>query len=1093
MLKTALLKDGIKEIKISYKRFLSILLIVLLGVGFFAGIKATSPDMKKTIDTYFDDLNVMDIQVISTLGLTENDITSISQVENVEKVEGTYQTDATVTIGEEEVVVKLETITSSINNLQLIDGRLPENEKECVVEQNFLNGSGHQIGDTIKVDVEDITNDDGEKESVLKNNELQIVGIVESPLYISTDRGSTKLGSGRIDYYMYVPKENLNASIYTNIYLTVAGAKTEETGSNRYLDKIDEVENSIDNISEERREARYNELYDSANSKIQDAQKELDEEKAKAEKELEDAQKEIDDGKKEIEDGKAEIETNRANANYQFSQAEQQIKESKELLAENEERFEEEKKNANEQIANYKEQLSELQQLQKQLNTVKTSLKKAQASLNELEKKLESASEEEKPALQEQMAKLNIEIQTLQGTIDTINSELEKQGVSDLAGTIKQIQTGIETANRELENGEAQLEDAQKQIEEAEAELQNQKNSTYYQLNQAETEIEDAEKEIADGEKELEDARKEYEEQIAEAEDKLLEAKEDLKEIQRPEWYVLTREENTGYVNYMQDTERVANLAEVFPVVFFLVAALMSLNSMARMVEEERVEIGTLKALGYNKLQIAMKYLVYASLATVVGGGIGLIIGFNFLPKVIADIYAMVYDVPDVILEFNFGYATAGIAAAALCTVGATIFTAARILRHNPATLMRPKAPKPGKRVLLERIPFIWKHLNFTAKVTARNIFRYKKRFLMTIIGVCGCTSLIIAGFGLRDAITNMIPKQYGEIYKYGINISLKEEKQAEDLQQIKDEVVNHEDITDVLGANIQSVKIIKNDNNQSIQLVVPEDVESFDTFVELRSRIQKDSEYVLDTSGAVITEKLARLLDIKEGDTITIENADGDRADVNVAHITENYILHYLYMSPDLYNQIYDTRIDYNVILAKTNELTEEQEDSLGRTLLEDEENVSGVSFTSDSSDMITVVMENMDAVVWILIIAAGLLALVVLYNLLNSNISERIRELATIKVLGFYDREVYEYIGRETIILTIFGMLVGLIGGYYLTMYILKTCEIDMLMFDPEIGVLSYVWGIVITVFFAIIVNVITYFSLKKIDMIESLKSVE
>ncbi len=1093
MLKTALLKDGIKEIKISYKRFLSILLIVLLGVGFFAGIKATSPDMKKTIDTYFDDLNVMDIQVISTLGLTENDITSISQVENVEKVEGTYQTDATVTIGEEEVVVKLETITSSINNLQLIDGRLPENEKECVVEQNFLNGSGHQIGDTIKVDVEDITNDDGEKESVLKNNELQIVGIVESPLYISTDRGSTKLGSGRIDYYMYVPKENLNASIYTNIYLTVAGANTEETGSNRYLDKIDEVENSIDNISEERREARYNELYDSANSKIQDAQKELDEEKAKAEKELDDAQKEIDDGKKEIEDGKAEIETNRANANAQFGQAEQQIEESKELLAENKDKFEEEKKKANEQIANYKEQLSELQQLQKQLNTVKTSLKKAQASLNELEKKLESASEEEKPALQEQMAKLNIQIQTLQGTIDTINSELEKQGVSDLAGTIKQIQTGIETANRELENGEAQLEDAQKQIEEAEAELQNQKNSTYYQLNQAEAEIEDAEKEIADGEKELEDARKEYEEQIAEAEDELLEAKEDLKEIQRPEWYVLTREENTGYVNYMQDTERVANLAEVFPVVFFLVAALMSLNSMARMVEEERVEIGTLKALGYNKLQIAMKYLVYASLATVVGGGIGLIIGFNFLPKVIADIYAMVYDVPDVILEFNFGYATAGIAAAALCTVGATIFTAARILRHNPATLMRPKAPKPGKRVLLERILFIWKHLNFTAKVTARNIFRYKKRFLMTIIGVCGCTSLIIAGFGLRDAITNMIPKQYGEIYKYGINISLREEKQAEDLQQIKDEVVNHEDITDVLGANIQSVKIIKNDNNQSIQLVVPENVESFDTFVELRSRTQKDSEYVLDTSGAVITEKLARLLDIKEGDTITIENADGDRADVNVAHITENYILHYLYMSPDLYNQIYDTRIDYNVILAKTNELTEEQEDNLGRTLLEDEENVSGVSFTSDSSDMITVVMENMDAVVWILIIAAGLLALVVLYNLLNSNISERIRELATIKVLGFYDREVYEYIGRETIILTILGMLVGLVGGYYLTMYILKTCEIDMLMFDPEIGVLSYVWGIVITVLFAIIVNAITYFSLKKIDMIESLKSVE
>ena len=1093
MLKTALLKDGIKEIKISYKRFISLLLIVLLGVGFFAGIKATSPDMKTTIDTYFDDLNVMDVQVISTLGLTDDDVSAIGRVENVENVEGAYQTDATVTIGEEEVVVKLETTTESLNNLQLIDGHLPENEKECVVEQRFLTGTGHQIGDTIEVDVEDITNDDGDKEKVLKNNELQIVGTVESPLYISTDRGNTKLGSGRIDYYMYVPKENLNASIYTNIYLTVAEAKEKETGSNRYLDKIDEVENSLDSISEERREARYNELYDSANSKIQDAQKELDKEKAKAEKELEDARKEIEDGKAEIEDGKAEIETNRANANSQFSQAEQQIEESKKLLAENKDKFAEEKKKANEQIANYKEQLSALQQLQKQLNTVKSNLKKAQASLSELEKKLESASEEEKPALQEQMAKLNIQIQTLQKTVDTINSELEKQGVSDLAGTIKQIKTGIETANKELENGETKLKDAQKQIEEAEAELQSRKNSTYYQLNQAEAEIKDAEKEIEDGERELEDAQKEFDEQIKEAEDELLEAKEDLKEIQRPEWYVLTREENTGYVNYMQDTERVANLAEVFPVVFFLVAALMSLNSMARMVEEERVEIGTLKALGYNKLQIAMKYLVYASLATVMGGGIGLIIGFNFLPKVIADIYAMVYDIPDVILEFNAGYATAGIAAAALCTVGATILTAARILRHNPATLMRPKAPKPGKRVLLEKITFIWKHLNFTAKVTARNIFRYKKRFLMTIIGVCGCTSLIIAGFGLRDAITNMIPKQYGEIYKYGIDISLKDEKQVEDLQLIKDEVAKNEDITDVLGANIQSVKIVKDDNNQSIQLVVPESVENFDTFVALRNRTQKDNSYVLDSSGVVITEKLAKLLDIKEGNTITIENADGDRADVNVAHITENYILHYLYMSPDLYNQIYDTRIDYNVILAKTNEITEEQEDNLGRTLLEDKDNISGVSFTSDSSEMITVVMDNMDAVVWILIIAAGLLALVVLYNLLNSNISERIRELATIKVLGFYDREVYEYIGRETIILTILGMLVGLVGGYYLTMYILKTCEIDMLMFDPEIGVLSYIWGILITTLFAIIVNVITYFSLKKIDMIESLKSVE
>ena len=1092
-MKTALLKDGIKEVKNSYKRFISLLLIVLLGVGFFAGIKATSPDMRKTLDTYFDDLDVMDIQVISTLGLTEDDVSSIKQVENVENAEGSYQTDAIVTIGEEEVVVKLETITEELNHLNLVEGRMPENANECVVEPSFLAGTGHKVGDTIEINVEDITNDDGEQEKVLKNNQVTIVGTVESPLYIDTNRGSTTLGSGMIDYYLYVPKDNLNAGIFTNVYVTVAGAKDLETNSDKYLEIIDAVENSLDAISEERREARYNELYDSANSKIEEAQKELDEEREKAEKELEDAQKEIDDGKAKIEDGKAEIERNRANANYQFSLAEQELEDARAELEAGEKEFETEKKNAQDQIASYEEQLSLLRQTQKQLNNVQTNLKNAEEELAELQEKLENATDEEKAEIQEQIASKNVEIQTLQGTIAIIQSELEKQGITDLAGTITQLEEGISTANTKLDEAEKQLEDARNEIETGEKELQNQKNSTYYQLNQAEAEIEASEQELADGEKELEEARAEFDKQIKEAEDKLYEAKEDLKEIQRPEWYVLDREQNVGYVNYIQDTERVANLAEVFPVVFFLVAALMSLNSMARMVEEERVQIGTLKALGYSKRQIVRKYIVYAILATLIGGGLGLVIGFSYLPKVIADIYAMVYDVPDVILEFNVGYATAGMAAALLCTVGATIITSAKQLRQNPATLMRPKAPKPGKRVILEKIPFIWKHLNFTAKVTARNIFRYKQRFLMTIIGVCGCTSLIIAGFGLRDAIGNMIPMQYGEIYKYGINVSLKEEKEGEELQEIKEKIAQEEKVTDVLGANIQSVKIIKNDNNQSIQLVVPEDVNSIGTFISLRSRTNREESYVPDNNGVIITEKLAKLLDIKEGDTITLENADGDRADVQVAHITENYILHYLYMSPELYNRVYDTRIESNTVLAKTEALSEEEENNLGKTLLQDEENISGVSFTSDSSNMLETVMNNMDMVVWILIIAAGMLALVVLYNLLNANISERIRELATIKVLGFYDREVYEYIGRETIILTILGMLFGLIGGYYLTMYILKTCEIDMLMFDPEIRVLSYVLGIVITTLFTVIVNVITYFSLKKIDMIESLKSVE
>ena len=1093
-MKTALLKDGIKVITKSYKRFISLLLIVLLGVGFFAGLRAASPDMKATVDEYFDELNVMDIQVISTLGLTDDDLEAIKNVENVENAEGSYQTDAIVKIDEEEVVVKLETSCNNINMLELTEGKLPEDIDECVVEERFLEETGHSIGDTIEIEVDDVTNDDGETEKLLKNNKLTIVGTVKSPLYISTERGSTKLGSGVIDYYVYIPKENINVDIYTNIYVTVSGAKELNSASDKYSDLISEVEDNLEAISEERREARYNELYDSANSKIQDAQKELDEEKEKAEKELEEAQKEIDDGKKEIEDGRAEVQSNRNTAYNEFLNAEEEIEEGKAELESQKKTFENSKKEAEEKIEEYKEQISTLKQTQKQLETLKNNLETANTTLDTLNKQLESAeTEEEKNAIQEQINEISVNIQTIQATITGIESELKNQGITDIDATISTIESGIEQANTELSNGEKQIKDAEKQLEDAEQELQEQKNSTYYQLNQAEDELDQAEEEIKDGEKELEEAKKEYDEKIAEAEEKLQDAKDDLKELERPEWYVLDRDTNTGYASYVQDTDRVASLAEVFPVVFFLVAALISLTSMNRMVEEERVQIGTLKALGYNKLQISRKYIIYALLATIIGGVIGLCIGFNILPNIIASMYAMVYAVPEVILQFNWDIATLGMAAALLCTVGATIYTCAKELRHNPATLMRPKAPKPGKRVILEKIPFIWKKLNFTAKVTARNVFRYKKRFLMTIIGVCGCTSLIIAGFALRDSISSMIPKQFGEINKYNISISLKEEKDEDELSKIEEEILQNEQINDVLGVNVQSVKIIKDDNNQSIQLIVPSDTSKLSEFIVLRDRKNKENTYNLDNSGVIVTEKLSQLLNIKQGDTITLENSDGDRRDVTVANITENYIMHYIYMSPELYNEVFDAKIESNQIYAKTVEMSETQEDELGKTLLSDSKYISGVSFTSATEGMFETVMDNMDMVVWILIIAAGLLALVVLYNLLNANISERIRELATIKVLGFYDREVYSYIARETIILTIIGIIFGLVGGYFLTMYVLKTCELDITMFDPEVRILSYILGVVITVFFAIIVNVVTYFSLKKIDMIESLKSVE
>ena len=1092
-MKKALLKDCFKEIIKGFKRFISILLIVLLGVGFFAGIKATSPDMKLTLDTYFDDKNVMDIQVISTLGLTDEDITELEKLDLIDDAQGTYQTDAMVTAGDKQFVVKLESLASSINDLQVTSGRLPENQNECVVEEAFLQGTEYNIGDTIKVQVDNITDDDGNDILVLKTNDLQIVGTVRSPMYISTDRGSTKLGSGVINYYLYVSPDNINTNINTNIYITVNGAKDLKCYDDKYEDLIEQAEDEIEKIADARKEARYNALFDKANQKLQDAKNEFETQKADGEKQLQDAENEINSAKQELENGRTEIAANRAKANNEFNEAGKKLLDAKNTLQQNENDFNAKKQEAEKQISDYETSLNELKQIQEQYNNLQNTLSTSKAQLEILEKQLNVSNEEKKEELKKQINELNASISKIEAGIIVIDKQLEAQGITDINQIVTYTENAIQTAKAELANGQKKIDSAKAELQSKEEQLNKTKNSTYAELDSAEKKLDESVKKIEEAEAELAKSREEFNSKISDAEKELDDAEEEVNSIERPTWYILDRQQNAGYVSYMQDTDRVANLAQVFPIVFFIVAALISLTSMTRMVEEQRVQIGTLKALGYNKLQIASKYIIYATLATVIGGLIGLVIGFSILPKVIADIYAMVYDVPDVILEFNMTYATAGMLAAMLCTIGATVISCYKTLKQKPATLMRPKAPKPGKRVLLERITFIWKRLNFTKKVTARNIFRYKKRFMMTIIGVGGCTALIIAGFGLRDAISSMIPSQYGKIDLYNISVTLKDEYKNEELENIDNILKNYEYTEDVLNANVQSVTIDKNDNTQSIQLIVPQNVEKLSNFIVLESRTDNDEKYVLDDTGVIITEKLSKLLDIKVGDEIKILNSDDKECNVKVNAITENYIYHYIYMTPNLYNQLYDTRIGYNVVYVNTTDMEELEEDELGEQILSNSDYISGVTFMSNTENIFAEVMNNMDLVVWILIISAGLLAFVVLYNLLNANITERIRELATIKVLGFYDKEVYDYISRETIILTVIGMLFGIGGGYFLTLYIIKTCEIDMLMFNPQITVWSYLFGVIITAVFAIIVNIITYFSLKKIDMIESLKSVE
>ena len=974
-MKRALLKDSIKEIKNTYKRFISILLMAFLGVGFFAGIRAASPDMLETLDQYYKQQNVYDIEIISTLGLTNEDVNAISQIENIEMVDTSYETDGKIKFDSKEIIVKLLTIGET-NKPVLLEGNLPVSENECLVEQSFLVANNKKIGDTIQIDVEKVKNDNGDEIQYLKNNEMKIVGTVKSPLYISRDRGTSSLGTGKIDYYMYIPKENINTEIYTKIYIKVKDSDKYITSKTEYEDHIEDVKDKIEEIKEERENARKQGLVNIANQKITDAENELNKQKQDAETKIKDAENELSNAREEIQKGEAEINKNKKNADTQFSNS--------------------------------------------------------------------------------------------QTKIDNAKAELEKKE--------QMINPQEQAINEQIKQAKIQLEQQQK-------ELDNTKKTTYAEIEKAQKKLEESKEKLQAGEKELEENKKEFNQKIADAEKELTDAKQKIEEIEKPTWYILDRNSNTGYVSFIQDTKSVANIGRVFPLVFFAVAVLISLTSMTRMVEEQRMQIGTLKALGYNQVQIMSKYILYASLASIIGGLIGMCVGFVTLPPILWELYGMMYEIKDqILLGFKWQIGGIGLLIISICIIGATFYAVIKELKSTPATLMRPKAPKAGNRVMLEKISFIWKKLNFSHKVTVRNLFRYKKRFIMTIIGILGCTSLIVTGFGLKDSITIILPNQYEKVFSYDLQINLKNE---EEINSIKE----NENIKKAVETNMTFVKAIKEGKEEDIQIIVPKD--NFDGLININDAKTKESLQITDND-IFITDKVAQLLNIKKGDTITLKNNDNEEYEVKITQIVENYVSHYIYMSKTTYENLTGEKYETNVLLTENIELTEEEEEKLVTDLMK-KDSVTSITRSTTLMKTLDDTLNLLNYVVLILIVSAGLLAFVVLYNLANVNISERIRELATIKVLGFYDKEVYDYIARETTILPAIGLFLGLIGGYWLNYYIIGTCEINMLRFAKVVRPISYVYATMITIIFTVIINIATYFALKKIDMIKSLKSVE
>ena len=1283
----ALHKDFWMEIRKSKARFISIFLIVALGVAFFSGIQASSPDMRYSGDAYYEAAKLMDLKIQGTLGLTQRDVKAVSDIDDVELAEGSYSTD--VMSGEDDArkVLHLESISSNFNLLTADEGRIPEKSGEIFLDKPFAKNRGYKIGDTISV------SEDGDSE-LLKKTTYTVVGIGSSPLYISFNRGNTTLGSGEVSGFGYILPEDFEQEAFTQIYIMVHESGDVISYTDAYDNLIRKIQKRVEGIEKEQCSLRYDEIVAEANEKLDDARKELEDGKKESEEKLGDAKKKLDDGKKKYEDGKKEYEDGK----QQLSDAKKELTDGKQQLADGRKQIEDgwsQLNSAKQQVedglsqlnaarsqladseAQINEKQSELTAGYEQLTAAKQQVSDGEAQLREAEKTLESkqaeldsgreqlekgkntiketkaaltgqkeqceaglvqvsegesqinSSEEalsgqqaqldeltsQKEALssqaaelqaqydagaeagktEEELAELSTQIQTLNGQISAMEEQINagqaqidgaqaeltakkselaqtratlesslgqinegfsqikeqeetlsqteaqlnagqeeldkgkkeletkkaelsaaKEEIAANQATLDDGQSQLDSARAQLSSGRQQLEEKQAQLNAGQAEIQaNTEKLTSSQaeldaneqklldgekeireneqkLKDAKKDLEDAKKKLSDGKKEYQDGKKEADDKIAEAQQKIEDAQKEVDDIETPEWIVTDRNDLPEYSDFGDNAERLKNIGKVFPMIFFLVAALISLTTMTRMVEEQRTQIGTMKALGYGKASIASKYLSYAFLATVGGSIAGVLFGEKVLPFIIIQAYGIMYwNIGDHMqLDYELQYALIASGAAVICTMGATLFSCAKTLAETPASLMRPPAPKEGKRILIERISFIWKHLSFSWKSSMRNLFRYKKRLFMTIFGIAGSMGLMLVGFGLYDSIMDIAILQYDQIQHYDamvINDEDATDSQEKDLLKFLD---GNSEIDHYTRVQLTKMTAPKEKGSVSIYVYVPENTENFKEDVTLRDR-KSHEQYELTDDGAVICEKTASLIGVKTGDEITLEK-DNRKYKVKITAVTENYMGHYVYMTPPCYEKTFGEKPEYSSTVYTMKEDAESDLETLGNAILKYPAALS-ISYTSSTAGQVERMLGSLGAVIWVLIISAGMLAFVVLYNLNNINITERQRELATLKVLGFYDGEVSQYVFRENILLSFIGILAGAVFGILLHRYVITTVEVDAVMFGRNIKPISFVYSGIITFGFSMFVNMVMHFKLKKINMVESLKSVE
>ncbi len=1058
--KKALRKDLWIEIRKSKNRFVSIFLIVALGVAFFSGVRAAQPDMRMTGDAYFDKYKLMDLRVVSTLGFSEENIEAIRNVEGVKTAEPSYMADVLHDTDSSQLVLQFLADADEMNMTSVIEGRMPQKEDECLIDESVAKETGYQVGDTIQVHADN----DEDILDTLVTDTFTITGIGANPLYISFERGSTTVGSGQISGFVIVPEESFSQESYTQVMIQVEGAEELESHTDEYNQLVEQVKNRLEEIEGAECQKRYDTLMQEIQEQLEDAQNELEEGEKEAAEQLKQARQELDDGYAELESGRSELESRKA----QMTEAENEI-------AENEQKLNE----AKEQLEVGKQQL---EAARTQVSGGEAALAVAQAQVN--------SSEVDLKMLQSIYPSQLLPDTELAKQLEEANAQLES-GKQQLAAAQAQIDAGkaqiaayeqqISSGTQEIEDGERQLAEAKQQVEAAKP-----------QIEEAEKQLEEAEQELESGEQEYADAKAETEQKLEDARSQIAEGEEQLSEMEVPTWYVTDRNDLPGYEEFGSNADRVGAIGKVFPVIFFLVAALVSLTTMTRMVEEQRVQIGTLKALGYSKTSIASKYMIYAFLATIGGSVTGVLLGEKIFPWVIIYAYKIIYPNMDTMeIPYRLDYGMMAVGLALLCTLAATILSCYKELAAHPAELMRPAAPKQGKRVLLERIGFLWKHLSFTQKSTCRNLFRYKKRFFMTIFGIGSCMALLIVGFGLRDSIVHIADIQYSQIQRYDGMLQIHDDASEEEMEQLYEYLDDNSEVDQYVNVSMKTLDAHANGETRSPYVVVPQSVEDLKDFIVFQDRKTKEV-YEFDENSVIVTEQLAEHLNVKAGDEIQLTTTDGREVSLTVTHVVENYMMHYVYVSPQVYEEAFGEKPEYSMLLIRLTDEGKEEEESIGQDILKFPA-AFAINYVSENKAQIESMLGSLNIVIVVLILSAGLLAFVVLYNLNNININERRRELATLKVLGFFDPEVAAYVYRENIFLTIIGAFLGVALGALLHRFVIVTVEVDQVMFGRTVSVLSYLISGGLTCLFSAIVNYAMYFKLKSIDMVESLKSIE